>query len=353
MSASPSLRTVLAVPIVWALVLGGTGCRESVTETANAAVAPSVTTANAEATTFQAQVDLTGSLEPIAAVHLGFDVPGRIDQLLVSRGELVTRGQPLARLDDAIARAQLAQAEAGARAARAQADAAASAYERLEKLGDGLSAQQRDEARAGRDGAAAQLAQAEAALTLTKTNVRYHTLVAPIDGTVTDAPDNVGALVGAGSPLFVIEDTTAMRIKGDVAEADGWIAAGDPAHVVAGTPGATTTAEGVVERVIPSLTPSTRRLPVEVRVDDAQGLRAHQFVRVTITSATPQEGVKVPKAALVANPDFAVWVEPGPGAKPTRVPVRVADETDDAVVLQGELVAGARVVLNPPHGYGE
>jgi RND family efflux transporter MFP subunit len=335
------------------LLVALAGCSDPITETANAAVAPPITTEDAKSVTYQATVEVTGSVEPIATVHLGFDVPGRLDALLVSRGDRVERGQALARLDDAMARAQLAQAEAGTRAARAQADAAASAYERLEKLGDGLSAQQRDEARAGRDGAAAQLSQAEAALALAKTNVRYHTLVAPIAGTVTDAPDNVGALVGAGSPLFVIEDNTAMRVKADVAEADGWIAAGDAAHVVAGTPGATAAADGTVERVIASLTPSTRRLPVEIRVDAPQGLLAHQFVRVTVTSASPQDAVEIPRTALVANPDFAVWVEPGPGAKPTRVPVRVVQEAGEAVLVTGELTSGARVVVNPPHGYGE
>lgn len=349
LSLSP--RTLGWLPLVATLALAS--CADPITETASAATAPAISTANAEAVTFQARLELTGSVEPIATVHLGFDVPGRLDELLVSRGDDVRRGQPLARLDDAMARAQLAQAEAGTRAARAQADAAASAYDRLERLGDALSAQQRDEARAGRDGAAAQLAQAEAALALAKTNVRYHTLVAPIDGTLTDAPDNVGALTGAGSPLFVIEDNTAMRIKADVAEVDGWIAAGDAARVVAGTPGATATADGAVERVIPSLTPSTRRLPVEIRIDDPQGLRAHQFVRVTVTSSAPQAAIQVPKAALVANPDFAVWVEPAPGAKPLRVPVRVVEQTGDAVFVQGELTSGARVVVNPPHGYGE
>lgn len=339
--------------VLWLALLPLLGCGESagMATTANAAVAPGPVLATAEAATYQPAVEVTGSLEPIASVHLGFDVGGRLDQLRVSRGDVVSAGQALASLDDTIARAQLEQAESAGEAARAQAEATATAYDRLQQLGSGLSAQQLDQARAARDAAAAQLRQAQAAASLARANVRFHTLVAPIDGTITDAPDNVGALVGPGNPLFVIEDTHAMRLKGDVSEADGWINAGDPVQVVAGPPGATVTVAGVVERVIPSLSPATRRLPIDVRVDDPTGLRAHQFARATVKAAQDQPAVRIPPRALVATPEFSVWVVPE-GADPKRVPVRVVEETADAVIIVGEVAPGDRVAVDPPHDYG-
>jgi len=77
-----------------------------------------------------------------------------------------------------------------------------------------VSEQQRTEVSAGNQAAQAMLEQAEAAVKLARTNVGYHTLRSPIDGIVTNAPDNAGILVGAGTPTFVIEDLSALRLKG-------------------------------------------------------------------------------------------------------------------------------------------
>jgi HlyD family secretion protein len=57
-------------------------------------------------------------------VSLGFDTSGRIAAVLVDEGETVAPGQLLARLDDRIALAKLAQAEAELAAAEARRDAA-------------------------------------------------------------------------------------------------------------------------------------------------------------------------------------------------------------------------------------
>ncbi len=57
-------------------------------------------------------------------VALGFETAGRIVETLVAEGDAVTAGQPLARLDDRIARARVARAEAGLAAAVARRELA-------------------------------------------------------------------------------------------------------------------------------------------------------------------------------------------------------------------------------------
>ncbi|HET7500474.1 MAG TPA: HlyD family efflux transporter periplasmic adaptor subunit [Kofleriaceae bacterium] len=62
-----------------------------------------------------------GTVEPVRdPVALAFEVPGRIAEILVDEGDAVRAGQPVARLDDRLARAQLAAAEAGLAQAQAR-----------------------------------------------------------------------------------------------------------------------------------------------------------------------------------------------------------------------------------------
>jgi HlyD family secretion protein len=67
---------------------------------------------------------LSGTVEAMAA-DLGFNAPGRLAEVTVREGDLVVRGQELARLD-------AAELEARARSARAQATAARAALAELE-----------------------------------------------------------------------------------------------------------------------------------------------------------------------------------------------------------------------------
>jgi RND family efflux transporter MFP subunit len=339
------------IPLVFALA----ACSRGTTESAEAAIAPAevaVATAEVEAAAWRPTAEITGSAEPVRRVELGFDVPGRLDRVLVHRGDTVAEGQSLAVLDSDVAQGQLAQARAGVAAAEAGAAAAEDAWTRLQQLGEAVSPQQRAQAEAQVKGARAQLEQARAGERMAATNASLHTLRAPFSGVLTSAPDNPGALVGAGMPLFVVEDLSALRVKGTAAESDGWLAVGLPATVRAGT--GADTAPAVVERVIPSLDPATRRVPVEIRIDTPPAwLRAHAFVRVAVESGEPVDALAIPKGALVARPDFAVLVVSGPDAAPVRVPVAVLGERDGKVVVSGDLAVGAKVAVDPPQGWGE
>jgi RND family efflux transporter MFP subunit len=233
------------------------------TPAAQAAAAPALRTVPTEAIAWRPQLELTGSLDPIASVQLGFDVPGRIEALLVERGQRVEKGTAIARLDSSIAQAQLAQAEAahtGASAQLAGGEAALARVQQLDAAG-GVSKQQLTDAESGVKAGRAGVEQAAAAVRLARTNLGFHTLKAPISGTVTNGPDNAGILIGAGTPLFMIEDLSALQLKATAPESATWLRAGQPAIVLPGTPGEVAGVPATVVRVIPSLDPATRRLP--------------------------------------------------------------------------------------------
>lgn len=335
--------------VLWTVVMG---CDSGAPAEAANAVPLAVTTAPVQTARYRPQIEITGSAEPVRSVQLGFDMPGRLRTLEVKRGDVVEEGQALATLDASMASGQHTQAAAGVAAAEAALAVAQDASDRLAQLGDLATPQQRAQVEGQLKGSRAQLDQALAGERVASTSLWHHTLRSPISGVVTTGPDNPGTLVGAGTPLFTIEDLSALRVKGSAPETASWLVEGLGATVRAGT--AAETAPAVVERVIPSLDPATRRLPVEVRVDEPPAwLRAHAFVRVDVSAAEEVEVFAVPKGALVARPDFAVLVVPGPSVAPVRVPVTVVGEESDRTLVSGALQAGDQVAVDPPQGWGE
>lgn len=339
----------------WLLVLLlASACgRDAAPPVATAAAPASLQTAVVESAPWTPEVTLDGTLDPVASVQLGFDVPGRIDALLIGRGASVRKGEAIATLDDGMARAQAAQAEAAVKGAEAQLAAGEASWARAQQLkaAGGMSDQQYKDAEAGILAGRAGVEQARAALALARTHLANHTLRAPIDGTVTAGPDNAGMMVGAGTPLFFLEDLSALQLKGSVSEADGWVREGMPVQISGGAPGSEVTATGRVARVLPALDPTTRRLPVEVQLDGAaSGLYAHGYARATIRAAEPTTVTAVPRAAVVARPDFCVIVQKD-GA-PVRVPVEVLHEEGERTLVRGKLAPGDAVVLYPPSGLG-
>lgn len=320
---------------------------------ATAAVQAAIQVVHVEATTFTPTEELTGSLEPIASVQLGFDVPGRIEKLFVHRGDRVQKGQAIAQLDARMAAGQLDQAAAQISGAEAQLAAGEAGWTRMQTLHEAgsVSQQQYQEAEGQIKSARAGIAQAKAGLKLAQTYLSNHTLRAPIDGIVTNGPDNAGAMIGAGNPLFLIEDLSSLRVKANAPETATWIKEGLDAVVLSGIPGDPTVYPAKVTRVIPALDPATRRIPVEVEIPAPATLRAHGYARVRVSADTPVDAWTMPRAALVARPEFCVYVQEGTTYK--KVLVDVLSDADDKVVVRASLAAGAQVVLNPPNGLDE
>lgn len=209
-------------------------------------------------------------------VSLGFDASGRVAEILVDEGARVARGQVLARLDDRLARARVAEAEAAVAAARsdrvralrgarpdeiraAEADLAAAravaedratsrtraeslahraavaaadldgarhaalAAEAAENAADARVSLLRQGARAEeRDKALAAVAAAEAQLDQARTALSYVELRAPSDGVVVRRLVEVGEQVTTVPPTvaFVVADLGHLQLRTEIDEVD-------------------------------------------------------------------------------------------------------------------------------------
>ncbi len=182
------------------------------------------------------QVSATGTLSAVTTVQVGSQVSGTIAALYADFNGVVKRGQVLAQLDPTFLRAQVAQNRAELQRAEVQLRQALRDSARVAPLGaQGLASQaDLDATQTSLDAARASVAAARATMERAETNLRYATIVSPIDGVVisrdVDEGQTVAASLQAPTLFTIANDLTQMQLETAVDEADiGSIKAGQAA----------------------------------------------------------------------------------------------------------------------------
>ncbi len=304
-------------------------------ETALKAAGAPLKTTKARPVSSTAKDEVTGSLFSSKLGALGFELGGRLLRTKVQKGDVVKEGALLGQLDPEIVDAQVAGAEAAVVAAEAGAEMASDVAARNEKLkaeGSVSDVQSRGatttskQAQAQLLGAKAQLAQARAAR-------RRHDLKAPFGGTVIDAPDQIGGMVGPGTPVYIIQDLDPLILKTTITEDARAVVAPGLKVKVSSVGGKATTDDAVVKVVLASADPATRRIPVEISVPNPDGrFVANTLARAVLPMGGAQQAYAIVSTALGVNGGDHVWAV-GPDRQIKRVPVKVLERTPKEVVI--------------------
>lgn len=267
-------------------------------------------------------------------------IAGRVVALPVDLGTRVVVGQRLALLDSpdlgaALADEKKAAADLHRKDAamqRAQALFGAEVISRRE-LEDARA--DWEQARAEEDRARQRLANLHATMLAAS---EVYALTAPIAGIVTERNINPGAELSpaAAVPLFVISDPKRLWAMVDLPEhlldkvREGQTATLD-------VPGWKDSFTATVERVAPTLDPTTRRVPVRIAVANNNGkLRPEMFVRVHLLADGTQTLLRLPSAAVVTEGvEHFAFVETAAGEfTKRRVEVALQDR-DDVYIANG------------------
>ncbi|WP_035238528.1 efflux RND transporter periplasmic adaptor subunit [Desulfobacter vibrioformis] len=211
-------------------------------------------TAPAAVTDIHVTVSATGTLEPTNEVEVGSELSGTIKAVFADYNDQVTEGQVLARLDITDLEAQVRKSEASLASARAsvrQAQATVKETDRklknlkkVHELSGGKVPAQTDldeaqanytRALADQASAEASVAEVQASLDSTLTELSKADIISPVNGIVLTRDIEKGATVAASfeAPvLFTLaEDLTRMKLNVDVDEADiGVVKEGLNAH---------------------------------------------------------------------------------------------------------------------------
>lgn len=285
---------------------------------------------------------------------------GPVSRLLVSPGDRVKKGQPLAMVDSpdfAAAVSAYSKALATAKTDRRLADADKDLDEH-----EGVARRENEQAQtdavnaeADRDAALQALVALDLDPQVIKALQQGHTLThiegvirAPLAGTVAEKLITPGQLLQAGTtPCFTVADLSRVWVLAQVSGSDlASVHVGDTAQV---SPGDDAKAfNGTVDNIAALVNPDTRSVIARVVVDNPGDLLKKQmYVSVKIRSSQSSGGMLIPVSAILRDDENLPFVYVAqPDGSFARRPVTLGYRSGDQFDIPDGLHAGDQVVVD-------
>lgn len=290
--------------------------------------------------------EFAGEVRARIESKLGFRVGGKIVSRKVDVGTLVKRGQVLMALDPQDLQLSQAQAMAALRSSETSRDLAQADAQRYRELRSKNFVSQAvlDEKESSLKAAQASVDAQQALYRGQANQANYATLIADVDGVVTQVEAEVGQVVSPGTPVVQVakagekeiviglpeDKVDALRKLSDV-QVRLWA---DPTRSVAGK----------IREISPVADPATRTYTAKVTIPDSLAdakLGMTAVVQFASKTATPQ--IKVPLTALFHEKSAtSVWVVENGTVK--LVPVTVVGAAGNELVLGSGVKPGQTVV---------
>ena len=338
-----------------------------------------VRTARVERGTISQEAFGRGTIESQREAAIGFDMIGRLSEVLVEEGARVGLGQALVRLETEQARADLRSAQTGIAAARAALQRIAADEERARALlssaerevartralfeAGTLSASHQDDAsdrlrlaRADLDRVLAQRAEATRGIEVASGGTEQRrvamvraTLLAPFDGLVTRRLREPGDTVAVGTAVLRIADTDRVYVRAALDETVlPRLSLDQPARIF--FPGEDAPHRGRVSRIGWEADRQTHELIVEVTPEPLQRRVAiGQRADVRIELGRTERALRVP-SSMVYHDAAGAYVFADRGGKIARVQPRFGQTGDAQVEVLVGLSEGDTVLAAPQPG---
>ncbi|WP_044890343.1 efflux RND transporter periplasmic adaptor subunit [Myxococcus hansupus] len=322
--------------------------------------------ARAEVRDLRSGPGISGNLQARTAAAVRAEVGGTILDINAQQGQVVKKGEELARIEDATLKDQLIAATAAVRTARSALQVSEAELERSAKLSKAGVVTQRDFERAQLtlEQAKGQLAEARSRQALAKEQLARARVVAPFAGVVSERQASAGDVVQPSAPLFTVVDPRTLRLEASVPAAQlEQVRVETPVefHV---TGYGDRSFRGVVERINPVVDPATGQVRIYVAIPNtdlqllaglfAEGRvasRAEQALAIPI-DAIDDTGTEPSVLRIQQGRVQRVNITLGMRDEVSRqVQVRSGLEDGDVVVLgaaKEQVVEGARVKVTPP-----
>jgi RND family efflux transporter MFP subunit len=294
------------------------------------------------------RVEAPGLVVSEDQIQVASRLMGYIREIKVEEGQAVKAGQLLFVVDPADIRGQTSQARAGLAQAEAVLADARLDYERFGALykEEAIPKLQWDKVRLQYQVAEQQVAAARAGLELATSQMRYASVVAPIDGVVTQKMANAGDLAAPGRPVLVIEGLKKLQVRTQVSsDVYARIKTGEKVSIARDGDAAQAPIEGVIAQIVPAADPASHSHLVKIDLPADSGLSSGNFVRVGFAVGS-REGIRVPAAALAERAGITgVLVVDGQGIARYRM-VRTGATEAGMVEIQSGLNPGDKVVVS-------
>ncbi len=301
-------------------------------------------------------LDLPGRLEAYTQAQIYARVSGYLKDWKADIGTPVKAGQLLADIDAPDLDQQIMEAKAALASAQANLTLAQATLQRGQSLihSGAISKadlDQRSADAANKDGLAKA---AQANLDRLRVLEQYKRITAPFDGLVTARSTDIGALINAGaagSPLFVVSDTTKLRVYVSVPENYvPSIQIGTRAKLsVPEYPGKTFPATVQASaQAVDAASGTTRML---LLVDNADGqLMTGDFTNVSFELPHPEIAINVPSSALIFIRRGLFVATVSDDNRVHLKPVTISRDLGQQVEIGSGLSVEDRVIESPPDG---
>jgi membrane fusion protein, multidrug efflux system len=310
----------------------------------------------------------TGTLQPASRFDLAARVGGRLLELHADLGDVVRRGQVVARLDQeeyrldvAKAQAELEVAAAGLIEAESSLATSQRDYERVQRLRQqgvaseaeldtALANYQAQQARVAV--AAAQVSLRRSALAAANLRLSYTEIRADWQGeeqerVIAERFVDEGSLLAANTPVFALVGIDRLVAVAYAPERDyPRLATGQAVTVRADALGERSF-PGVLARLAPVVREASRQARLEVAVaNPEQVLKPGMFVRLEIELARKDDALLVPRAALVERTGaYGLFLADPETSTARYVPVRLGLQERERVEIVEPALSGLAISL--------
>jgi len=233
--------------------------------------------------------DLPAVVEPNRIVRVSAEVAGRIEHILLKKGNLVHAGNLLIRLNEDLLLPEFEGAEAQFK--RDQIE-----YERVANLVKEKVSTPRDF-----DNATSQLAISKARLAEVRARLERTRILAPSAGLLNDLLVEEGEYVQAGTLLAELVDTDTVKVVVEVPERDlSHFAVDQNAQVFVNAKGQEKSLTGTITFISKLADQRTRSTRMEITLDNKDGLLlSGQIVRARLTRRILRDAIFIPLLAVI------------------------------------------------------
>lgn len=297
-----------------------------------------VEVASVQPARFVEEIRLTSVAMANQDVLVAAEESGVIRELFADRGDRVATGEAIAKIDDRVLSAQVAQARAAADLAQQTWDRRKRLWEE-ERVGSEIAYL---EARYAAEQSAASLASLEERLD--RTVVR-----APFDGVLDERHVDVGAMVSSGDPIGRLIDLNPIKVFAGVPEryaAD--VNVGDEAVLQFEALGSDSHTASI-RYVGSAVDPQNRTFPIEVVLPNPGGrIKPQMVANMAVTRRAVDDAIVLPQDALVRVEDgyvaFVAVERDGVEVAEVR-PVTLGPTRRNLVVAESGIQAGDRLIV--------
>lgn len=262
---------------------------------------------------------------------------------IAEAGDVVAKGEPVARFDCSMVELRLEEQQALADRERIRHDALGAEVARLEKAGLATSTMQLERTRADRDLAAGEMRIAAVRIRQIQNELGRCVEKAPFTGVITQQQVRPGTDVGLGEWLAAMTNVEQLEVRASVpVRYLSRMSIGSAAQVRLPE----TSMDGVLRTAIPAADSASQTFEVRIDLPDAAArqVAAGQLVSIYLPLQSPA-ALTVPRDAIVLDSDGAFVMRLIDEDRVEKVAVEVAEASGDRVPVRGALKVGDRVAV--------